>query len=420
MPPGILVAAAFLAGSAAGDWPHWRGPSYDGSAETGGLPSAWSTTENVAWATDLPGQSAATPIVWGGRVFLSSLDDETGRTLAMCLDRESGAVLWSREVGEGSVPSSRSRGRENTLAACSPVTDGERACFLYGTGDLVAFDFEGAELWRRSVTGGSDIAIQWGYASSPLLFGGRLYVQVLQGGESFLLAVDPATGEDLWRHVRETPARAESREAYTSPVPFENGDRKEVLVLGGDCLTSHDAATGEERWRWCGLNPGNAPNFRAISNTVVGAGGMVYVTMPRHNPLFGLRVSGDQVEVAWSLRRPTGDTATPLLYGGLLYTLDGRQQELGAVRPDTGELVWTGRLETPSFIRASPTGADGKVYVIDAEGNVVVLEAGEEFEVLGRVPMDSYPCRATIVADAGQLLIRTHEKLYCVGTPSEK
>jgi outer membrane protein assembly factor BamB len=420
MSPGILCSAALLAGSLAGEWPHWRGPSYDGSSPAVGLPVQWSTSENLAWTTELPGQSAATPIVWGDRIFLSSFDDAGGGTRALCLDRGTGAVVWSHAVAAGNRPSSRSRGRENTHAACSPVTDGERVFFLYGTGDLVGFDFAGEQLWKRSVSGDGKIAIQWGYASSPLLWEGRLYVQVLQSGESFLLAIDPETGKDLWRHVRETEARAESREAYTTPVPFVNGERKEVLVLGGDCLTAHDAATGEELWRWCELNPTDAPNFRAISNTVVGKDGMVYVTMPRHNPLFALRVQGDDVEVAWSLRRPTGDTATPLIYDGLLYTLNGRQQELGAVRPETGELVWSGALETPSFIRASPTGADGKVYVIDAEGNVVVVKAGEEFEVLGRVAMDSYPCRATIVADEGQLLIRTGAALYCVGAPSDE
>jgi len=412
---GLLALAGLLL-PGDDDWPQWRGPRFDGAGEGEGLPVEWSTTDNVAWKTELPGPSAATPIVWGERVFLCALEADTKNLLALCVDRSSGEILWGEACGTGVVPSPSSRGRENTLAACSPVTDGEVVCFLFGSGDLAAFDLEGEPLWKRDLVAEyGRFAINWGYAASPLLLDGTLYVAVLHRGDSYLLAIDPKTGENRWKRARPSTARAESQEAYTTPIPFDNQGRREILVLGGDCLTAHDPETGGEYWRWCGLNERNAGNFRAVSTPVVGEDGMVFVTSPQHNPMHGLRVRGDAVEKVWELAAPTPDATTPLYYRGRLYAVDGRRGRMVCIEPATGKALWVGELETPSFIRSSPTGADDKIYVMDAEGNVVVVAAADEFRVLARVALDSYPSRSTIVVHDGQLLIRTAEHLYCIG-----
>jgi len=382
------------------------------------LPIKWSETEGVVWKTELPGQSAATPIVSKGRVFLASLEPESKDLLALCVDRKTGKVLWRKTAvaKRGVVPSTRSRGRENTLAACSPVTDGEIVCFTYGTGDMVAYDFEGEELWRRNLADETGkFVINWAYASSPLFWGDKIYAEVLHRGDSFVFAIDPRTGKNAWKIQRPNEANAESQEAYTTPVPFNNDGRWELLILGADCLTSHDFATGEEYWRWCGMNPNGRGNFRTVSNTLVGEGGMVFVTSPQHNPMHGLRILGDEIEQVWIHRGPTPDSTTPVLYKGLLYAVDGRRGRMVCLEPDNGEVVWMQELETPSFIRASPTAADGKLYVIDAEGTVVVIEAGRTYRELARFEFNSYPSRSTIVVDDNQLLIRTAEHLYCIG-----
>jgi len=416
--PGIALLLTSLAGVT--DWPHWRGPHFNGSTEAQGLPVEWSATDGVAWRTDLPGQSAATPIVVAGRVFLTALVPEGEVLLALCLDRATGEVLWEREAGKGRTPSPRSWGRENTLAACSAVSDGELVCFLFGSGDLMACDLEGELLWKRNLAQEyGELVVLWGYASSPLLYEGTLYVQVLHRAESYLLGIDPRTGENRWRYVRPNQAKAESQEAYTTPMPFDNKGRQEILVLGADCLTSHDPATGQEYWRWCGLNPRDQGNMRAVSNTVVGEDGFVFVTSPQHNPMHGLRVDGDRVEEVWSFDRPTPDACTPLYYRDRLYALDGHNQRMVCLMPETGELVWQAELDTPTFLRTSPTGADGKIYVMDAEGCVLVLAAADEFQLLGRVELGSYPSRSSIVVDDGQLLIRTAEHLYCIGRAEE-
>lgn len=418
--PGPLLAALALSASAPAQelsqWSQWRGPFFNGSARETGLPTHWSTTENVAWATALPGPGAGTPSVAGGRIFLTACAEDL--TLqAICLDRATGEVLWQRPNGPGR--DDRRRGHENSMAECSPVADASLglACFLFGSGRLVAYDFEGEELWARDLAAEfGPLHIDWGYASSPLLYDGRLYVQVLRTGESFLLALDPKTGETIWRHVREDEAEGESEQAYTSPLPFMNGDREEILIFGADCLTSHDPATGKELWRWSNLNPGKRRNYRAVANALVGPEGFIYVVQPQSNPLHALQVKGDVVEEKWVWQRPTPDVMTPLLYEGRLYVTDGkRRRRMACLNPITGEALWEADLETHTFIRASATGADGKIYMIDADGLVLVLAAGDEFRVISTIDMDSYPSRSNIVADGGQLLIRTAEHLYCIG-----
>lgn len=397
-------------------WSQWRGPNFNGTADATDLPTQWSTTENVAWVTDMPGQGAATPIVAGNRVFLTACNDEL-TLLAIGLDRATGQILWQRPNGSGQ--SARRRGYENTLAECSPVADTQLGvvCFLFGNGRLAAYDFDGDELWARDlVEEYGAFRIGWAYASSPLLYDGRIYVQVLRNGESYLLAVEPKTGETLWRHVREDDAIGESEEAYTTPIPFINGDRKEILVLGADCLTAHDPATGKEYWRWSGLNPRKARNYRAIANTLVGNHGFIYVVEPQNNPLHALQVKGDEVKEVWTLDRPTPDVMTPLLYKDRLYVTDGkRRRKMVCLNPSTGDNIWESELETPTFIRASASAGDDKIYLMDAEGFVLVLAAGDEFKVISTIELNSYPSRSSIVIDDNQLLIRTAEHLYCIG-----
>jgi len=426
--PELALLLTFLAlPAAAQDWSQWRGPHFTGAADVVGLPPVWSPTENVVWKTELPGQSAATPVVLGDRIFLTAFVDATMQLQALCLDRATGKQLWARDCGTGQPSSPRSRGRENTLAACSPVASDDTVVFLFGSGDLVAFDHAGEERWRTNlVEDYGELVLNWGYAASPLLLDGTLVVPILRRSDSLVAAYDVSSGELLWENMRPSDARAESQEAYTTPIPFKNGERQEVLIFGGDALTAHDPATGEELWRWdADVNPRKAPNFRAVSSAVVGERGTIFVTTPQHGPMHGLRVSGEKVEKLWQLDGPTPDSTTPLFYRGRLYAVDGRNQRIVCLEPMTGEKLWQADLETPTFLRASPTGADGKVYVVDAEGTVVVLLAGDVHEELLRVAFDSYPTRSSIAAVApgdgsagGRLLVRTAEHLFCIGRAS--
>ncbi|MBN1421223.1 MAG: PQQ-like beta-propeller repeat protein [Planctomycetes bacterium] len=426
----ILAAAVFLAAAEtrAENWPHWRGPFHNGSTTETDLPATWGETENVAWVTPMPGSSGATPIVWGDRVFISSADEKTGDLLAIGIRVADGKEIWRHAVAKDR------RFPNNNMASPSPATDGRSVVFLYGTGDLAAFDLDGRRLWARNVEPDRPgFSIQFGYSSSPLLHGGRLYVQVLQHEDpkrwrsapvdrpgpldSYLLGIDPATGEDLWKQIRRTDAADESKEAYSTPIPWSRDGRDEILIFGGDGVTAHDPATGAEVWRWIGLNPRKQTVWRTVPSALAGEG-LVFLSSAKHNPhFFAVRPGKGTLgadHVAWKIEEPTPDASTPLLYRGRLYILQDDRKIVSCREPKTGREIWNEALGGRSVIRASLTGADGKIYAMDQGGTVYVLAAGDSFRLLHRIDMGKDPSRSTIVAAAGRLFIRTAEKLHCI------
>ncbi len=434
--PFLFAAAAV----SAENWPQWRGPSFNGSSPAKDLPVIWGRTDNVAWVTPLPGPGAATPAVWGNRIFVSAVGPAEGstqagtrETLAICIDRADGRVVWRKRVGVAK----KLRGA-NTCASPSPVTDGRRAYFMFGTGDLLAVDFSGRIVWQRNLTQeDGDFLIKFGYGGSPLLHDGKLYVSVIQNDKShrgqtvrggplgsYLLAVDAGTGRVLWRRSRPSNALGESKEAYTTPVLRQVGKRSEILVMGADCLTGHDPADGRELWRWDGYNPQRKKSDRLVVSPVAGSGtagpgtpeaGLIYVAAPRGRTLYAVRAPGDERHVVWETRGNLPDVCTPALYDGRLYVLCGARKVMTCIDPATGQKKWVGRLGGRAVYYASPTAADGKIYCIDVDGSAVVLAAGDSFKVLSRASMGEGPCHSTIVAAGGQLFIRTARNLYCIG-----
>lgn len=376
----------------------------------------------------MPGADASTPIVASERIFVSSTD-QSGSTLALVLDRKTGRSIKQVRVGVAE----KIWDPRNTSASSSPVTDGRRGYFLFGTGDMVALDASGNVLWSRALWKEfGSFYILYGYGASPLLYGGRLYVAVIQndspprgGGhsgpprESFLLALEPDTGKTLWRVLRPTDARRESKEAYTTPIPIVRDGRAEVVLMGGDCLTGHDASSGQELWRWTGYNMNKNPMERIVVSPV-GGPGLVYAAAARGRGIFAIRTDNipklaGQESVAWKATGYMPDVCTPALYEGRLYVLDGDRRALTCLDASTGQKKWEGKLEGDGMFYASPTAADGKLYCIDEEGNVFVLACGDEFKLISKIPMGEGPCRASIAAAGGRLFIRTAKNLYCIG-----
>ena len=417
----ILIAVLSASSAFAANWPQWRGPAFNGSTDETNLPEKWTMTKNMAWIAPMPGPSGGTPVVWEDRVFVSSIDKLANNLLAICIDAKTGKVLWKNVVGKNVRFA-----RNNNAASPSPITDGKTAWFYYGTGDLVAFDFSGKRLWSRSITKDHGaFEVMFGYSSSPLLLDGKLIIPVLQektpnryrrtGNEgkvdSFLLAADAKTGKDVWKRVRKTDARGETLEAYITPMPFKHNGRTEVLIFGADYLTSHKPETGEELWRWGEYNPKRIWHWRVVPSAVPGDG-LIYVVAPKHGPLFAIRASGKGV--AWKFDRLTPDASTPLLYGGRLYVLEDDRKIINCLDAKTGRKIWDGRLGGNAVYRASLTGADGKLYCMNESGEVIVMKAGDSFEVLHRMRMGRPYCRSSIVASGGRLFIRTDARLYCV------
>ncbi len=416
----------------AGEWRHWRGPFYNGSSDETNLPDQWSQTENIRWVANLPGRSAATPIVCQDAIFISSTEPNSSKLLALCFQRSSGQLLWQREVADGFK-----RDHQSTFAAPSPVTDGEIVIFFYGNGPLVAFDFAGRELWKRDIQKDyGEFAFGWTFSSSPLLWDGKLYLQVLQrdvpaGGrgradrenESYLLALDPKTGQELWRVLRPSDAYAESREAFTSPIPWTYNDRQEILVAGGDCLTGHDPQTGKELWRWGTWNPERIGHWRLVPSPVAG-GGIILACALKRDPIYAIQAGGngtlDDNAIAWvsrQAREVSSDVPTPAFYDGDFFVLSDVRKCLSRVEPSTGQVKWTTPLTSRDKFEASPLAADGKIYMVNFAGLVVIVDAnsGELLRQIAMAERSQDPVRSTMSAAGGNLFLRTNDKLYCIG-----
>ena len=422
----LVLAAQAVRGE---NWPQWRGPFFNGSSTERSLPREWTTTNNVVWTTPLPGYSGSTPIIWDDTVFVASPDPQKN-LLLICLDRKDGKPRWQKVVTSGDLEKGR-----NNMASPSPVTDGKSVFCMFGTGNLAAYDFAGRELWSRDLAKEyGHFAINWIYGASPLLFRDKLYVAVIQHNppeyrhalddkperESFLLCLDPKTGKNLWRQLRPTDAISEAQESYATPIPVEGKNGGEIILVGGDYVTAHAAETGIELWRCGGLNDRHERFWRIVPSAVT-AGGMIFACGPKRDPLLAIRDGGQglvtQTHIAWRFKEFPTDCVTPLVYEQRLFVLDGDRQMMTCLDPQTGEKKWQGSLGVHEIFRASPTGADGRIYCISENGTAVVLEAGDEFKISATIPMGEGPVRSSIAAAQGELFIRTAKNVYCLGNP---
>jgi outer membrane protein assembly factor BamB len=409
---GAAVVVAGSAGARGEDWPHWRGPARNGVSAEKGLPLRWSAAENIAWKLPLPDRSGATPIVSGSRIFLNVAE---GDALSLwALDRATGAVAWTRPLGGGNT-----RMRKQNMSSPSPVTDGRTVYVMTGTGILKAFDFGGRELWSRDIQKDHGLfGLNWGYASSPLLVGDALFVQVLHGMKtddpSYVLRLDTATGKTRWRVERPTDAIRESPDSYTTPALVERGAQREIVVTGGDYVTGHDLATGRELWRAGGLNPDRDANYRIVASPVV-VGDLV-LAPTRVKPLLAIRAGGrGDVSVThrvWSFDSGP-DVPTPVTDGtrvyivtdnGIAWCLDLR----------TGRALYGPERLKPGTYSASPVLADGRIYVTSEDGLTSVLEAGPSFKVLAENAVDEYTLSSPAIS-GGQIFLRTDKHLYAIG-----
>ena len=434
---GLLVATTWtVAEVSAENWPHWRGPRRDGSSAESGLPTRWSTTEGVKWKLALPTWSGSTPVIWGDRIFLSTasggeraegrfgrqetgdLDPEAQRLALWCVDRAAGTLLWKRDLGGGNLQLYK-----HNMSSPSPVTDGKQVFVLTGTGIVRAFDFEGTELWSRDLQADyGEFGLNWGYASSPLLYEGQLYVQVLHGMKtdepSYLVALDPADGSTRWRVERPTDAPAESPDSYTTPLPVSRGGRTEIVVTGGDYVTGHDPATGEELWRAGGMNPGKEGNYRVIASPIVVDDLLVVPTRVKPFQVFRLQAGqgADAAARVWT-NDEGPDVPSPVSDGERLYLLRDNGVML-CLDVESGAVIWGPERVRARTFSASPVLADGKIYATAEDGVTSVDKAGAAFELLAENDLGGYTLSSPAISE-GQIFIRTDSHLYCIGERSE-
>ncbi len=431
--PSFLLCAL----ASAENWPNWRGPYHNGSSNETKLPESFGKTDNVKWSVKMPGAGSSTPVIWGDHVFLTSANGDKN-SVALAFDRKTGKELWRKEF-----PGVAKDNRSN-FAAPSAVTDGENVVFFFGNGQMGVYDLSGKELWSDDLAeriGG--FAFGWTFSTSPVLHGDKLYLQILQrdepvdgrgaeNAESFILALNPATGEELFRQVRPSEALMESREAFTSPIVVNAGGREELVVIGGDSISGHDLNDGcKELWRWGTWNPDREKFWRIVPSPVYGDG-VFLACAPKKHPIYavkaGLKGTSDDSALAWvsevTKQQPlTSDVSTPLFYQGRFYVLSSNAKSLICVEPKSGKIIYSQPVGPKEINRqkfeASPTAGDGKIYLINQLGDVFVVKAGDNFELLHHAEMGESLLnitRSSIAISQGNLFVRTDTHLYCVGS----
>jgi len=420
---------------AAENWPEWRGPNGNGVSGERAVPVRWCPEEGIAWKAPLGGLGVSSPVVWGDRVFVTSqigrgrlregshptaargegmpeelplggerADPDGGKVdfLVEAYDRSDGQRLWGhRFEAEGAFPELH---QKHNMASPSPVTDGEHVYAWFATGQLVALDMAGRLAWQRHFGKDSPFDIRWGHGSSPRLYQELLILQCQRQSASYVVALDKRTGEQRWRGDRDPGV-----ESYSTPLLVRWRERDELIVNSSQRVEGLDPATGELLW-WAG-----EPRRYGVPSPAYDQGVLYMSRGIRSGPYLSLRVGGrgdvSKTHVSW--RVPTGApyASSLVYYAGLVYMANGNGI-VSCIDGQTGELVWRERIG--GVYTASPVAADGRVYLLNEGGEMVVLHAGREPVVLERNRVDGRTVASPAISN-GQLFIRTDTHLICIG-----
>jgi outer membrane protein assembly factor BamB len=457
---GGLAAVALPVGAA--DSPQFRGADGNGLSATK-LPAVWEPDKNVKWKADVPGVAWSCPIVVGDKVIVTSAFSKGqakpksgfgggrgGRGAALpsyqftvrCLDRKTGATLWEALAHEG-VPPQPTHG-SNTFASETPASDGERVYAFFGNVGLYCFDLAGKPVWKKD-TGAYPMQNGWGTSSSPVVHGGKVYVQSDNEQSSFLAAFDAKTGGEVWRKERA------EKSGWSTPYLWTAAGRTDLVVIGGQKVRGYDPATGAAVWELAvgggqssaspasdgehlyvgvgqggggggrggrpggGGPPGGAPGGGGRGGA--GAAGTLFAVKAGATgditPKAGATSSAG---VAWGVPKVWPAAASPLAYMGKVYLLDRQGGMVSCFDAKTGAADYAReRIPQAKAFWASPWGADGKVFCLDESGATYVLKAGKDFEVVGVNKLGGEELFwATPAASDGQLFIRGVDRLYCI------
>ena len=435
----FLLPAVMMLGALAleaGEWPQFRGPQSSGvAAEDAALPDTWSATRNIVWKTEIPGSGWSSPVVWGDRIFVTSVISSVApeapkkglyfggnregiprdehRWMVYAIDWNSGKIVWEREVHRG-VPDS-SHHLKNTYASETPVTDGERVYAYFGNVGLFVFDRNGKPVWSQRWDP-VRTRYGWGTAASPVLYQERIYVVNDNDDRSFLAALDKRTGKQVWRVERDEGSN------WSTPYIWENERRTEIITAGTRKVRSYDL-DGHVVWELGGMSSIAIP-------TPFAQFGLLFVTSgyvgDQVRPVFAVRpgargdislqegAAGNDF-IAWYQRQAGPYNPSPVVYGDYYYTLLDRGM-MTAHDARTGREIYGKQRVDPetSAFTASPWAYNGKIFALSEDGDTFVIQAGPEFKVLGKNPLDEM-CMATPAVARGSLIIRTATKLYRVG-----
>jgi len=403
----------------AGDWTGFRGPGGLGHSPETGLPVSWSSTNNVAWRAALPGPGSSSPIVLGNRIYLTcysgygldasepgSMDDL--RRHVLCLNRESGDVVWSKSFDPTLPESAYSGGNDSWhgYSTSTPATDGEHLYVFFGKSGVYCLDLDGNEVWRSQV---GDRATGWGSGTSVVLY--RHLVIINASVESgSLVALDRTTGREVWRAPN-------LRGSWNTPLLVDTPEgTTELVVCIPETVLGLDPLTGERLWNCEGI-----PDRGYVVPSVVAHAGIVYAIGGRANTALAVRTGG-KGDVTTSHRlwitNKGSNVCSPVYEDGYLYWVHEQQGIVNCLDAATGEVVFQERLAPrPGVIYASSVCADGRLYVTSQHKGTFVIAARPEFNLLAHNVFEDDDSRsnAAPVIDEGQLLLRSDRFLYCIG-----
>jgi outer membrane protein assembly factor BamB len=354
----------------------------------------------------LPEAGNSTPIVWGERVFLTQpLAAESRRTL-MCFDRREGRLLWQSGVTIGAAERTH---QTNPYASGSPATDGERVVCWFGSGGVVAYDFAGKELWRTDL---GEHSHQFGYGGSPVIHGDLVFLNFGPGSREFLVALDKHTGKERWRHSSRTPGADDILGTWSTPLVVEWAGQTQVIsALRGE-FAGLDPSSGKVLWHTDGHGP------QAKTSPVFGEG-IVIISGDLQSSEAAVRLGGKgditDSHVLWKKTPPKRRVGTGVIQNGRYFGIQ-TPGIADCLKLETGEPIWEERLTgsgANNAVWSSPVLAGGKLYIMNQNGDVFVLRAGDKFEVLAVNSMKE-PTNASVVPSGPDLFLRTHKALWCV------
>jgi outer membrane protein assembly factor BamB len=398
---GMIVCGGLLT-AAAENWPNWRGPRADSTSADPAIPTNWSPSE-ASWKVKLPGQGHASPVVWGERVCTATALPESEERVLLCLDRNTGAILWQQTVVKGPLEKIH---KENSYASGTPATDGRQVYAVFRVGNDLAVGAHdlasGKQNWL--VRPGTHVG-EWGFSSEPVLFGDKVIVDGDSKGDSFLVALKKSDGSVAWRLKRENKGIS-----YSAPLIREIAGRTQLIQCGDRCVTSFNPETGNVLWKV----DGPSEEFVATP-TYSPASGLVYVgsSWPKQI-LLAIRPNGEgnvtETHVVWRDTKGAPYIPSVLAVNDLLLSVNPAGVAF-CYDAATGEVLWQEKLGRH---HASPVLVGGLVFYVNDAGQINVIKPGRTFERIAQYELGE-SCYASPALSDGQVFLRGFQNLYCIG-----
>ena len=401
----FIAICGCLCASPEGNWPRFRGPNGNGKAiQAMELPSKWSE-QSSAWSVQLPGEGNSSPVIWGTKVFVTSAINRGERRLLFCFERDSGKEIWRKEL----VSVAHKRHKMNSFATSTPAVDAHGIYVLWGQPKMIlaiAYSHDGQELWRRNL---GAYKSGHGYGVSPIAVDGRLVIGNDQEGGNSIIALDTKSGEELWRVSRKA-----MRATYSTPcICIRPDGGKDVIVADWQQgVSGIDLVTGKQRWSTVVFDVNDKQ--RAIGSPIIWDDLVIatcgFVTGKKRLVALRPNKEGHRVEQVFQLDKAVPHVPTPLVHDGRLY-LWSDSGMVTCVKLPEGKVIYDReRVSARGKIFSSPVVVGDKILNFSSAGDVVVLQAGDEFKVLqeARLPEGT---TATPAIAGGRFIVRTKSKL---------